>query len=186
MRPEDTIMTDVELAERSIAADVPLQLDEAAFRLFYDATSRPLWSYLLRLSGDSSSADDLLQETYYRFLRTASVPTDEAHRRHYLFRIATNLAADRFRRRASTATVATSFDTVAASRGSVDDQLDVMRTMGRLGRRERALLWLAYVHGSSHAEIAGVLGLKAGSVKTLLFRARRRFLGYLGARKEGA
>jgi len=184
MGPEDTVMTDVELAERSIAADVPLRLDEAAFQAFYDSTSRPLWSYLLRLSGDSSSADDLLQETYYRFLRAPSVPTDEAHRRHYLFRIATNLPADRFRRCASAPTGGAPPEMVQAARRSVDDQLDVMRTMARLGRRERALLWLAYVHGSTHAEIAAVLGIKAVSVKTMLFRARQRFLRHLGGRRE--
>ena len=44
----------------------------------------------------------------------------------------------------------------------------------QLTKRERALLWLAYVEGNSHAEIAVTLGLRRQSVKVLLFRAKRR------------
>ena len=53
------------------------------------------------------------------------------------------------------------------------------RALGRLKPRERALLWLAYANGSSHAEIADVLGLKTGSIKLLLFRARRKMAAAL-------
>jgi RNA polymerase sigma-70 factor (ECF subfamily) len=40
--------------------------------------------------------------------------------------------------------------------------------------RERQLLWLAYVEGSNHKEIAQLTGLRHKSVRLLLFRARRR------------
>ena len=49
--------------------------------------------------------------------------------------------------------------------------------------RDRAMLWLAYAEGSSHEEIATVLGVKRASVKLLLFRARRRLAGLLGGRR---
>ena len=39
--------------------------------------------------------------------------------------------------------------------------------------RERELLWLAYVEGSTHTEIADTVGVKTASVKMLLFRARQ-------------
>ena len=41
----------------------------------------------------------------------------------------------------------------------------ITRRFDTLKPRERALLWLAYAHGSSHSEIADVLGLKTGSIK---------------------
>ena len=50
-------------------ADVALAMDEDAFRAFYDRTSRALWGYLSRTSGDRQVADDLLQECYYRLLK---------------------------------------------------------------------------------------------------------------------
>ncbi len=73
-------------------------MDEESFRGFYERTARSLWAYLSRASGDPSLADDLLQDTYYRFLRAALPETTEAHRKNYLFRIATNLLRDHWRR----------------------------------------------------------------------------------------
>jgi len=55
-------------------------------------------SYLGRMTGDDRLADDLLQETYYKFLRSNAVFESDDHRRHYLFRIATNLVHDHRRR----------------------------------------------------------------------------------------
>src|SRR6476661_933530 len=91
--------TDVEGLERVEDGEVALQMDEDAFRAFYDRTSRSVWLYLTRLTHDSQHADDLLQETYYRFLRTEREYASEAHRRNYLYRIATNLVRDGHRRR---------------------------------------------------------------------------------------
>jgi RNA polymerase sigma-70 factor (ECF subfamily) len=62
---------------------------------------------------------------------------------------------------------------------TVERRADVRRAMGLLKPRERAMLWLAYAQGSSHSEIAEVLGVKAGSIKLLLFRARRKLAGLL-------
>jgi RNA polymerase sigma-70 factor (ECF subfamily) len=165
--------------------DVPLQMDEDAFRGFYDRTSRLVWAYLHRLTGDPHAADDLLQDAYYRFLR-ARVPLEsDAHRRHYLFRIATNLANDRFRRvRPGSEEVLPEADTLEAAPQSLEQRLELTQAMGRLNTRERAMIWLAYAHGSSHDEIAETMGLRPSSVKTLLFRARRRLAGLLG--RQGA
>jgi RNA polymerase sigma-70 factor (ECF subfamily) len=108
---------------------------------------------------------------------------DEAHRRHYLFRIATNLATDAYRRRAAAPPlVAASIEadaTDSASARQTETRLDLTRAFGRLKRRERELLWLAYAQGSTHEEIGAVLGLKTGSIKPLLFRARQRLAGLL-------
>jgi RNA polymerase sigma-70 factor (ECF subfamily) len=163
-------------------------MDEDAFRLFYDRTARPVWAYLSRMSGDSRLADDLLQETYYRFLRANVAHESDAHRRNYLFRIATNLVRDVRRRPhltvAQPAEGAGEIDradprSADAANGAVR-RLDLVRSLARLKPRERDLLWLAYAQGSSHKEIAETLGLKTASIKLLLFRARRRLAGMLG------
>lgn len=168
--------------------DVPFEMDEDTFRAFYDRTARPLWAYLVRITGDRQAADDLLQECYYRLLRARAVHDDEAHRRHYLFRIATNLVRDGYRRRASAPQIAAASSEVdpadPVSPARTEARLDLTRAFGRLKRRERELLWLAYAQGSSHAEIGAALGLKTGSIKPLLFRARHKLAALL--RGEGA
>src|ERR1019366_7169495 len=62
---------------------------------------------------------------------------------------------------------------------------DLARAMALLKPRERDLLWLAYAQGSSHQEIAESLGLRTGSIKQLLFRARHRPAGLLGGAGGG-
>ncbi|MEA3006645.1 MAG: hypothetical protein QOI94_1914, partial [Acidobacteriaceae bacterium] len=65
----------------------------------------------------------------------------------------------------------------------VDTEIDVRDLMQQLKPRERQLLWLAYVEGMTHSEIAKSTGLQLMSVRILLFRARRRAAELLG-RKE--
>jgi RNA polymerase sigma-70 factor, ECF subfamily len=172
-------------AGAAVAEDT-FQMDEDAFRVFYDRTARPVWAYLSRMTGDARLADDLLQEAYYRFLRARVTHESDAHRKNYLFRIATNLVRDEHRRpRVVSAPIAdgegvehadprTSDAAAAAVR-----RMDLGRAMTHLKPRERDLLWLAYAQGSSHQEIAEALGLKRSSIKLLLFRARRRLAALL-------
>jgi RNA polymerase sigma-70 factor (ECF subfamily) len=176
-----------QLGADTTAAEDTFQMDEDAFRLFYERTARPVWAYLSRMSGNSRLADDLLQETYYRFLRANVTHESDAHRRNYLFRIATNLVHD-MRRRPRAEEMPTSAagealdhadpQSADAANGAVR-RLDLARSMARLKPRERELLWLAYAQGSSHKEIAETLGLKTASIKLLLFRARRRLADLL-------
>jgi RNA polymerase sigma-70 factor (ECF subfamily) len=64
----------------------------------------------------------------------------------------------------------------------MDRRLDVNNALSQLAERERAMLWLAYAQGASHQEIAAVVGVKTGSVKPLLYRARRRLAALLGGK----
>lgn len=184
-------ISDVEQLEAVADAAVTFEMDEEAFRAFYDRTARALWNYLSRMTGDAQTADDLLQESYYRFLRSRGAWESEAHRRAYLFRIATNLVRDG-RRRGRRAHIVSlpddgreMADVAGADHGeSAVRRTDLRRAMSRLRPRERALLWLAYGQGHAHTEIAETLGVKTASVKLLLFRARRKLAGILRRRAE--
>jgi RNA polymerase sigma-70 factor (ECF subfamily) len=184
----DVTLSDVNRFDAVDDACAGFVMDEDAFRAFYDRTARGIWAYLARVTGDRQIADELLQETFYRFLRAAATHHSDVHRRNSLYRIATNLARD-FRRR----TLAHPFAGMAASdvehvaapdnAGATEQRADFTRAMSRLSPRERAMLWLAYAEGVSHQEIAGVLGLRPASMKVLLFRARRRLASLLGLKK---
>ena len=184
----DLTLTDVDRLGAFDEAERTFQMTEEAFRAFYDQTARPVWVYLARMTGDRRLADDLLQESYYRFLRaTVSFESDD-HRRHYLFRIATNLVHDHRRRSRPDVARAPAFDESAAV--GVDDdpanriarRIDVARALEQLKPRERSLLWLAYAQGWTHEEIAASLGLRTKSLKALLHRARRRLAAVMGRR----
>jgi RNA polymerase sigma-70 factor (ECF subfamily) len=154
---------------------------EEGFRRLYEATSRPLWGFLQHASGRPDVADDLLQETYCKFLLSKASAMDEAQTRSYLFRIATNLLHNRFRSRDDSALEGPA-ECGAAS--DEDARLDVRAAMSQLKPRERELLWLAYVEGMSHAEIAAATGLGAMSIRILLYRARQKASGFLRPQRK--
>ncbi len=159
-------------------------MDEARFEAFYRQTAGKIWSYIYRMTGDAAAADDLLQKTFFRFLRSNPVIEDEDHLRRYVYKTATNLVFDHFREakrdRAIAAAEMPPPSELRADRGEL--RHDMMRVFSQLKPQERALLWLAHVEGSSHEEIADALGVKTKSVKVILFRARKR-LGALLAKK---
>jgi RNA polymerase sigma-70 factor (ECF subfamily) len=95
----------------------------------------------------------------------------------YLYRIATNLLHDRRRRMRQPAAPAVD-DTRAAS-VDMDAVIDVRRALSAVSPREREILWLAYVDGATHQEIASRTGLRAMSIRTLLLRARRKLIALL-------
>jgi len=164
-------------------------MDEDTFRAFYDRTARGVWAYLARVTGDRQLADDLLQETFYRFLRAAGTYESETHRRNSLYRIATNLARDARRRSVIRAALSLAGDEIERApslddAGATERNADFTRAMSRLKPRDRAMLWLAYAEGASHSEIADVLGLRPGSLKPMLSRARRRLATLLGRAPE--
>lgn len=166
-----------------------LGMDQDEFRAFYERTARPLWSYLSRISRDREHLDDLLQEAYYRFYRAGARHESESHRRNSLFQIATNLVRDAARRASrhrdvpiedddsSTGEVLTS--DAATPELQAANRTDLARAMQQLEPMQRELLWLAYAQGSSHEEIAAILGLRVLSVRTTLYRARRKLAAIL-------
>lgn len=178
------------------------RMSEDEFRAFYERTARPLWAYLARLSGSRQRAEDLLQETYYRFYRAGAEHESEAHRRHSLFQIATNLVRDQARRGRRYAEVPLAEEPGSGAAGAAQDEVaaemthadhgavvperqatirtDLARAMARLQPAQRELLLLAYAQGASHEEIAAILGVRAVSVRTLLLRARRKLAALLG------
>jgi RNA polymerase sigma-70 factor, ECF subfamily len=155
-------------------------MNEQEFRSLYDATALPIRNYLLGVTGHREVAEDVLQETYCRFLVRQPPPMEENETRRYLFRIATNLLRDRWRRGEDEPRQEVSECGFSVN---AEAQLDVRAAMRALKPRERELLWLAYVEGMNHAEVAAATGLRVISVRMLLFRARRKAAELLAPKK---
>jgi len=157
------------------------RMDSDAFSGFYQRSAPGLRAYLVRASGNSALADDLTQESYLRFLCATLPEGGEVNYRRYLYRIATNLLRDHWRRprTACLEEVSEVFLTVRDGLSGVESQAILDPAMAQMRPRERQLLWLAHAEGYSHREIAEITGLNAAAIRLLLFRARRKIAGLL-------
>ncbi|HQQ75922.1 MAG TPA: RNA polymerase sigma factor [Thermoanaerobaculia bacterium] len=147
---------------------------------FYREMHPRLWAFLVRTTREAALAEEIAQESFVRLLASRGAALPSGERRAYLFKIAENLVRDSGRRRARERT--TSLDE-APEPAAPDPEEPMGRraaaALAALGERERKLLWLAHVEEWNHNEIAGLLGLAAGSVRVLLYRARRHFQQHL-------
>lgn len=159
--------------------------DEQSFNEFYARTVAPLRGYVTRALQNATAADDVVQEAYLRLLKTGPETDDHGELRAFLFRVASNLMADHWRRRR--------FERPAedpdearrtTSPENIPLRLDFRRVFARLRPQERAMMWLAYVEGAEHCEIAGALGLKERSVKVLLHRTRQKLAKLIRETRE--
>lgn len=165
------------LAKEREAVQIPL--NEDSFAVFYQGSVRPLWAYLARVSGNPSLADDLVQESFIRFL-SAKAPWDQGETacRRYLFRIGTNLLRDHWRRPKTL-----SIEDVpegklpAVAPGEIDSSASnpfLNAALRRLRPVERQLLWLAHAEEMSHRDISVITGLGTARIRLALFRSRRK------------
>ena len=154
-------------------------MGEEPFQAFYQDTAAKLWAYIRRAASDASLADDIFQETFLRFLRTSPSSLDERQQRAYLYRTATSLLVDHWRRvkRERQWSIKSLFEDRTPGPSHV--ALDIAHLFAQLKPQQQGLLWLAYVEGFDHDEIASALQLRERSVRVLLHRARKRMAGIL-------
>jgi RNA polymerase sigma-70 factor, ECF subfamily len=177
------------LVERESAtaerAPLPQRMDEGAFCALFREMGPAIRSYIRRVSGDAALADDILQETFYRFLRADLPVMDKFQTKAYLYRTASSLISDHWRRLKRERR----WSLMEFFRGEAEENTDrggdVRCAFEQLKTQEQTLLWLAYVEGFNHREIALTLELKEKSVRVLLFRARKKMAGVLGKESVG-
>jgi len=147
---------------------------------FYEKVAPRLWGYVQTQVRNPAQTDDLVQEAFTRVLAARFEPESEEHLTRYLYRTAIHLIRDRGRRRNRPHDALEDHPepVQAAAPEGLGHDLDA--AFRSLGERERRLLWLAHVEGLDHKAIADAVGARAGSVRVMLFRARRRLAERLG------
>jgi RNA polymerase sigma-70 factor (ECF subfamily) len=148
-------------------------MNQAEFRDFYSKTASALRSYDSRSCGSYDLAEDIMQEAFLRFLRTAPPNMEGPAIKGYLYRTADSLLIDH--RRSENRSKQWSLETMfrkehTPDRSASDDMSEAFRIFKP---QQRSLLWLAYVEGFDHREIAAAAGVRESGVKVLLFRARK-------------
>lgn len=144
---------------------------ERLYRQHHEALRR----YLERYAGDAEVAADAAHEAYLRLVATP--PRDESDLRGWLFRVATNVVRDGWRRQRTAERLrppAAQVEPDAARLAELSERLaEVEHALARIAPRLRAVL-LMRAEGFSHREIAQALGISANSVGPLAGRALTR------------
>lgn len=160
---------DRELVERFLSTG-----EESAFRRLYRRHAPALFRFATRLAGGREDGEDLLQETWIR--AAAALPRFrwDSALRTWLCGIAVHRWREVARGRARRSAPIPSFPETASAPGPpAEAALDLERAIESLPTGYREVLVLHDLHGYTHEEIAGMLGVETGTSKSQLFRARR-------------
>lgn len=165
---------------------------EAAYRELIRRYERPVFSLVLRMVRDRQLAEDLAQETFIKALNAIASYKPEYKFSSWIFKIANNAAIDQLRRReVDTLSIdgapnATSADDIEATALQVGDKGEtplaelearelgthIERAIAQLRPEYRSCIMLRHVEGLAYEEIAQLLDLPLGTVKTYIHRAR--------------
>jgi len=166
------------------------------FAAVFAEYEQPIYNYLLRMTQNQAEAEDLTQETFIRVHRSLSNFRGESSLSTWLYRIATNVSLDHFRRRATQqAKVALPLEEAKPDGKWVDEtpaspeqlvaqsemSACVERFIQRLPASYRTVLVLHDLQGLKNREIAEILDISLSTVKIRLHRARNKLRESLDA-----
>ncbi|MFJ8090232.1 RNA polymerase sigma factor [Lysinibacillus sp. NPDC095746] len=142
-----------------------------------------VYSYLLKMGASKEDAEDIIQDTAYKFLQYIdSVKTTNTQ--SWLFKVAVNQYYDMTRKKSRRREILLKFnlqelfeeDTPESVLLQSELEKDIHELLKRLKPKHRQLLLLKYSTGLKINEIAELYSMKEGSVKTTLHRARKEFI----------
>ena len=161
--------------------------DLAAFEQIVRTHQQQVWRYLRRLLGDDDAAEDVAQETFLRVYRRLSSFAFQAKFSTWVFQIAHNAGLDELRaRQRRDRLAATVAPQPTASPGPGEARAEIDAALASLPVGQRDALVLVEVLGLRYREVAGVLGVPEGTVKSRVFSARRHLARWAQAGEPGA
>jgi RNA polymerase sigma-70 factor (ECF subfamily) len=166
------------------------QLGEpAAFDELIHRWEEPLWRYARRVTGHDDAADDVTQDVWVRVIRGIGRLRDGERLRAWLFGIARRTLMDRLRVKYAAPPPSDVDVNVLAAVDAGAEELEadlaaVQEELSRLPVTERDVLSLFYLEELSLQEVAEVLDVPVGTVKSRLFRARQLLRREMAARED--
>ena len=170
----------------------PALIDIAAFEDLYRSHGGRMKSVAMNLLGNTSDAEDAVQEAFLKLYRSCGSFKGESLRSTWLYRILVNTCYDIGRRRQRSPEPATPDDEQAAAEQAAPQpdhtlRLTLERALVRLPEVQRSVFLLFEVEGFKHREIAEILDIPEGTSKHALFTAKRELQDrLLGERRRRA
>ena len=162
----------------------------------FERHHRPLYGFFVRLTNQPSASEDLVQIVFYRILKYRHTYRDEGKFSAWIYHLARKVAADHFRKSASTPIPSdpVDFETEADqgpapdAKAATADDVDLMRrALARVTHEHREVLVLSRLQHLNHQEIAKLLDCSVGAVKVRAHRALKELREvYFKIRKEQA
>ena len=157
--------------------------NERAFTTLVRTHQQPLVNFFTRM-GASSDCEDLVQETFVRLFRYRSQYRPAARFMTFLYHLARNVWADRGRKIMRLERLAAAYETELQIAGNAapersKDTVDIEAALGRLSPKLREVVVLNIYQGLRYQEVADVLGIPLGTVKSrinLAFTALKEIL----------
>jgi RNA polymerase sigma-70 factor (ECF subfamily) len=148
------------------------------FRQRIEGTIPALRRYARALTRDAETADDLVQDTLVRALRSEHL-FHGGDVRAWLYTILTNLNRNRLRSISRRPTLTPIKDSDSAITGPDTGSRDIARALEELADEQRTALLLVVLEGLTYREVAEVQGVPIGTVMSRLARARQQIKAYL-------
>ena len=172
-----------------------LEGDVNAFEDLVTEHEKGVYAIAQRMTGNAEDAADMTQETFIKAYNSLSSFRGDSKFSVWLYRIATNVCLDFLRSRSRKPTVSLSVEDddgeetqmdIADESQSPEQLLErgltrdaVRRGLKSLSPEYRQILLLREIQGLSYEEIAEALALEVGTVKSRIFRARKRLCAFL-------
>ncbi|SFE83366.1 RNA polymerase sigma-70 factor, sigma-E family [Actinacidiphila alni] len=150
---------------------------EAAFTAYVQERRASLYATAYHLTGDRFAAEDLLQSALFSTYRAWDRISDKAAVGGYLRRTMTNLHISAWRRRKLSEYPTEELpETVGDTdeMGGTELRAVLWQALARLPEQQRTMLVLRYYEGRTDPEIADILGISVGTVKSSIWRSLRR------------
>lgn len=157
--------------------------DLFAFEEIVSEFEKPLWNYLVRLSGSRDDAEDLIQDTFVKVYKHIKTIDPSKNIKSWIYTIATNTAYDYLRKKKREALVEldeeheTTSEAPAYNSVAIEENMeskDVAAAIERLDALYKGPILLYYKDGFSYEEIAQMLSIPINTLKTRLSRAKKQ------------
>ena len=187
--------------EQRRVIDRVLSGDVNAFGLLVEDQSKVVYNLCLRMVNNEQDAYDLSQDAFLKAYTNLSLFRGDSKFSSWLYKLTTNVCLDFLRKRSRQKTVPLTYETddgeqeylpIPDETFSPETEAErrelrssVRRGLSQLPEGQRQILILREIGQLSYEEIAGQLGLEAGTVKSRIFRARKKLCDRSEERRVG-